>query len=164
MKPELTHERLLELLSYDPETGLFRWLVARGGTAKAGSIAGSPTMNGYVNISIDGRLYRAHRLAFLYMLGRWPDPEADHRDLNRANNRWTNLREATSAQNQANVSAHRDNKLGIKGVVQQSSGKYRAQINVGGRQIYLGTWDRSEIASFFYEAAALAFFGEFARI
>jgi hypothetical protein len=162
MAIELTQARLLELLSYDAETGIFRWLVYRGGSRpKAGSIAGRLSDKGYVIIGIDDREYRAHRLAFLYMVGRWPVPEGDHRDLNRANNIWSNLREATRSQNMANTSWH-DNRVGFKGVY-ASGDKYAARIQFSGKATYLGTFDTAEFAGFIYAAAAQAIFGEFAR-
>jgi hypothetical protein len=97
----LNHRQLLVLFSYDPDTGLFTRLVTTGSRSQAGEIAGSKDSQGYWQISINHRVHRAHRLAWLYMMGEWPDAEIDHRDLNRSNNRWSNLRPATRAQNEA---------------------------------------------------------------
>lgn len=98
----ITQTRLKELLNYDPITGIFTWKISRGGR-NPGSIAGSrDTLRDYITIQIDGTLYRAHRLAFLYMLGRLPEDQVDHIDRCRYNNAWNNLRECTQAENQLN--------------------------------------------------------------
>jgi hypothetical protein len=160
-KPDLTHERLCELLFYDPTTGLWTWIVSRS-TRKAGSTAGT-LANGYIMIRIDGSKYSGHRLAFLWMTGTWPENDVDHRNLCKADNRWSNIREATESENAANIGAHRDNRLGVKGVDRLPGGKYRAVIKVAARQFYLGTWGSAEMASWMYGVAAHALFGEFAR-
>ena len=80
---DLIAERLRELLSYEPETGVFRWRVSRG-PAVAGSVAGSLTTYGYIKIKVDGRFYRAHRLAWIYVHGVWPSKDLDHKDENKA--------------------------------------------------------------------------------
>src|SRR5262245_57095359 len=95
----VTRERLLELLEYDPETALLTWKQDRGGKAKTGIVAGRLAANGYIDITIDSRRYKAHRLAWLYVHGEWPPEEIDHRDLDKANNRLANLRPASHQQN-----------------------------------------------------------------
>jgi hypothetical protein len=79
-KPELTAERLRELLTYDPETGLFVWRVNRRGNPRAGDVAGSYDGQGYLRKSIDDRDYRAHSLAWLHTKGEWPPIGIDHID------------------------------------------------------------------------------------
>src|ERR1700719_1662744 len=103
-------DRLRELLSYDPETGVFRWLVRKRQNVKAGDVAGSFDGCGYCKISIDRRAYKAHRLAWLYMTGEWPPAEIDHINMNRADNRFANLRLATRHQNMANQRLYANNK------------------------------------------------------
>src|SRR5579863_2482235 len=99
----LTQERLKELLHYDPDTGLFTRLVTVAAFgAQKGKIAGNVDKKfGYCLIRIDGRGYLAHRLAFLYMTDSIPE-EVDHRDLNRSNNKWINLRAARHVDNMRN--------------------------------------------------------------
>jgi hypothetical protein len=97
----LTQERLKELLDYSPETGEFRWQASRGGV-RAGDLAGCADRLGYLRITIDGRRHSAARLAFLWMVGAFPVDEVDHRNQVKSDNRWSNLRNATRAQNQAN--------------------------------------------------------------
>lgn len=161
----LTAERLREVLSYDPLTGLFTWLVSRG-KAKAGNAAGVLTDSGYVVIGVDSVRYYAHRLAWLYMKGEWPAGDLDHDNVRSDDNRWDNLRPATESQNGANRRVQRNNKLGVKGVCVHKVRKdriYGAHIEVGGRSIYLGYFDTSEGAHAAYALAALKHFGDFAR-
>jgi hypothetical protein len=94
----LTVERLRELLTYDPETGELRWRVTRRRAAK-GSLAGTLNRNGYRNIEVEQRCYKAHRLAWLYVTGEWPKETIDHINCKRDDNRWANLRQATTAEN-----------------------------------------------------------------
>lgn len=157
----ITEGRLKEVLSYDPDTGLFVWLVTRRGL-KAGSIAGGLRPDGYVRICVDGRLYYAHRLAFLFMEGRWPAHVIDHANGNPSDNRWANLRAATQSQNLANAAKqdlHR-----YKGTsFQKEKGKWRATIQVNRKQRSLGLFDSELEAHKAYCDAAELYFGEFAR-
>jgi hypothetical protein len=112
----LTVERLKELLHYDPETGVFTRKLLRG-AKRAGAIAGSANWKGYICIHINGRNYRAHRLAWLYVTGNWPYAQIDHVDRDKANNKFANLREATNKQNHENLDRRRkDNTSGHRGV------------------------------------------------
>jgi hypothetical protein len=127
-----------------------------------GDRAGSLYSNGYRNITIDGKRYGEHRLAFLYMTGKWPAKLVDHRDLNPSNNGWDNLRSANWSQNNANK--HTRNRLGAKGVKQHAtSGRFEASIRIAGKRRYLGTFDTVAEAAAAYATAANDAFGEFAR-
>jgi hypothetical protein len=159
----LTQNRLKELLEYNPKTGIFIWRVNRGRTAKIGTQAGTPTEKGYLAIEIDGRTYRAHRLAWLYMTGRWPASEIDHKNGIRNANWFDNLREATHGNNCYNRGSNRNNTSGFKGVVLHGSGKWQATIRVDRRRIHLGSFPTPEAASAVYEAKAAELFGEFKR-
>lgn len=137
----LTHIRLLELLSYDPYSGLFKWRIHRKNSTPVGSISGSPTCKGYVGITVDGKQLVAHRLAWFYINGEWPSGQIDHINGIKADNRISNLRVVTNSVNQQNKkSARADNKTGILGVHLHYSGKYQAKINIGGRQRSLGMY------------------------
>ncbi|UYE95850.1 hypothetical protein KNLIENLN_00037 [Sinorhizobium phage NV1.1.1] len=156
----LTQQRLKELLHYDPETGKFTRLVARRGIAKEGAVAGSLHSKGYIRITIGDNEYLAHRLAFLYMTGNWPEFQVDHKDLDKVNNAWDNIRESTSTQNNANKAGR--GQTGFKGVT-KSRGNFRAMISINGKQCHLGTRSTPEEAHALYAKAANDVFGEFSR-
>jgi len=157
----ITADRVREVLRYDANTGVFTWLVSVG-CVKVGDIAGSGDGDGYVAIMIDGRHYKAHRLAWLYVTGELPSLQIDHANGTRDDNRWANLREATQSQNLANSSRRSDNTSGFKGVGQRR-GRWRAQIRKDGRRIHLGTFSTPEAAHAAYLKAANDHHGEFAR-
>lgn len=142
---QLTQDLLKSLLNYDPDTGVFTWLVQRRGTAKAGTTAGSINGCGYIHIRVNIKMYPAHRLAWLYVYGVWPSKGLDHINRVRTDNRIANLREATDGENKQNCSLHRNNSSGIKGVG-RNQGKWRARISVDDRQIYLGRYTTIEDA------------------
>jgi hypothetical protein len=164
-RSKLTAERLRELLRYDAETGVWTARTsAHKGRWKAGRIAGAVLNTGYRYINVDGQLYLSSRLAFLYMTGEWPAEEVDHKDTDRSNDRWLNLRPATHAENMRNASISRNNKSGLKGVwLDKQPGRWVAYIMVSGRQRYLGSFTTKEATHAAYCAAAREYFGEFAR-
>ena len=138
---QLTAARLRELLSYDPNTGIFCWQVSRG-SGKRGLRAGRKNDEGYIEISIDSRFYKAHRLAWLYVHGCWPAEQMDHRNGVRTDNRIANLREATHAENQQNKAIHRNNTSGHPGVYwNKQSRKWQVQMRNAGRFLHLGYFD-----------------------
>jgi hypothetical protein len=153
----IPHNDLTRLLHYDPESGIWK-RISNG--RRIGSVDG--TRSGYVIISLFGKCYRAHRLAWFYMTGRWPR-QIDHRDRVRSNNKRTNLREASQSQNNAN--SIRPNKSGYKGVTWcRSSKKWRAVIKINKKNKILGYKTTPEAAHALYCAAAKEHFGEFARV
>lgn len=157
----ITQARLRELLHYDPNTGVFTRLVAKG-TAKVGDVAGGIRKDGYINISVDGSPYLAHRLAWLYVHGVWPPAHTDHIDLDRQNNRIANLREATSSQNIANTRRRQRNTSGVKGVYwSRIRRKWIAQIGYQKRVLNLGGFDNIEEARRARVAAEIRLFGDF---
>jgi hypothetical protein len=163
-KTELTQERLKELLSYDPETGVFRWLVKPSAQVGAGDVAGSTRLNGYRCIKIDRHGYQAHRLAWLYVYGIWPTDQLDHKFGVRADNRIAELREATRVENGRNRKMHRNNSSGFRGVSwNKFKRKWCAQIRLPGRIIYRGQFNTAKEASDSYEAKAKELFGDFRR-
>jgi HNH endonuclease/AP2 domain len=163
----LTAKRLRELFHYNPETGEFTRLarndvrpcwISRYVGKPVGTISG----HGYWTINIDKQLHRSHRLAWLYMYGKWPNGHLDHKDNNRLNNRIDNLRLASDSQNRANAKTRSDSKSGIKGV-RLKGGKWTARIRIKGNETYLGSFDTSKAAHAAYFQAAKKTFGEFAR-
>lgn len=150
----LTQSRLNELLHYDPDTGVFTWLAAVARSVKIGDVAGWAEDDGYLRISVGGKQYLAHRLAFLYMTGDWPKDQVDHRNGIRDDNRWDNLREATHAENGQNVALSRRNKSGFIGVCwNRQKGKWVAGIRIAGRLKHLGYFTSPEAAHVAYLAA-----------
>lgn len=140
---KLTQARLKDLLYYDPELGWFMWTAG----SRAGRAAGSFNKRlGYVVIGVDGADYYAHRLAFLYVLGAWPPREADHRDRNKTNNRWRNLRPATRKQNKENSPLQKNNTSGRRGVYQAGK-KWVAKIKHHRVSVHLGTFDSKQGAT-----------------
>lgn len=168
-----TAARARELFVYDPETGDIRWRLdrfcGRNGKgykrASAGDIAGSidPTV-GYRRLHFDGQRYWAHRVIWLMQTGEWPAAEVDHRDNDRLNNRWKNLRQATHAQNVRNTKRRRSSRSGFKGVYWTAQKQcWTAVLTVNGRRKHLGFFDAPREAHDAYVAAANHHFGEFAN-
>ena len=162
----LKADRLRALLRYDPDTGRWTWLVNHGrwGRIPAGIGTGTTNTHGYRVIRVDGRNYLCHRLAFLYMTGEWPREEVDHRDMDRSNDRWVNLREATKSENSMNRSVQANTKSRRKGVQwMEANKKWRAYIREDRKFRHLGLFNTIDEASTAYAEAANRLHGEFAR-
>ena len=158
-----SQERLKEVLNYNPKTGDFTWIKKLSRKTKLGSIAGS--LDGsYLAIRIDKKKYKVSRLAWLYMTGEDPGSSiVEHKDQNKTNNAWTNLRLANSSQNNANINMFKHNTSGYKGVSQSKNNpKYQAKIQYNKKCIYIGSYDTAEEASEAYKVKAVELFGEFA--
>jgi hypothetical protein len=112
----LTQKDLQNIIHYSPETGIFTWARPRKGIAVTDKV-GTLKPSGYIVILVKAKLYRAHRLAWLYMTGNWPENEIDHINGDRSDNRFCNLREATKAQNNWNRKIRKDSKTGVKNVL-----------------------------------------------
>jgi len=158
----LTQQELKELLHYDPTTGVFTWKTSFANHIREGRTAGSLRQTGYIAVKIFGHEYGAHRLAWVYTYGDWPENQIDHIDGVRHNNRIVNLRQATHTQNAHNSKKRRGVKCGLKGAFPYR-GKFRAKICVKGKNIYLGDYNTEEEAHAAYMAAAKEEFGAFAR-
>lgn len=154
---------LKERVDYDPSTGVFTW--RKSGHGKfAGDVAGKKNQKGRRQISFDGRLYCANRLAFLWMTGRSPKHLIDHKDIDPTNDRWDNLRESTHSQNLANMRLSPRNTTGFKGVsFHKRQKKYCAHIRHNNLLIHLGSFDSPEQAHEAYKVKAEEIFGAFAR-
>ena len=160
LKP-FTRSYLEQFLRYDPETGLLTWVSAGAHRRRE---AGWVTEKGYLRVTLHGTHYRATHLIWLLMTGEWPTAQVDHIDNNKTNNRWENLREATNSQNNMNKGVRSDNTSGYKGVYWDSwKHKWRAEIYVNRKKIYLGAYIEIEDAIKAYEEAALKHHGEFRK-
>lgn len=157
----LTQKLLKDLLHYDPEVGKFTWVNPRAKAVKTGDVAGSQTKEGYVNIKLGKFSFKAHRLAVFYMTGYWPK-SGDHRNGVRWDNRWSNIRPSTHAENCRNKIVR--NSTGFSGVSREKRWGlgYRARItHPSGRREYLGSFKSAEEASAAVEVARASCHGEF---
>jgi hypothetical protein len=144
---DLTQARLRELLNYDPETGVFTWRVPRG-PSKAGQVAGSFDRLNYVCIHVDGKQYKAHRLAWLYVHGDWPAFTIDHINRDASDNRIANLRDVTHSINMRNTGVRRDSTCGLRGVAPVvNSTKWRAYYYADGKQVNIGCFETAQEAA-----------------
>lgn len=164
-KPILTQEYLKECLNYDLETGVFTWKTRprhHFKTDKAMKMwhsrdyVKSPGClkedSGYVVIGLNYHIFRAHRLAWLYMTGTFPQHQIDHINHIRSDNRWENLRLADNAENHKNMSMNRDNRSGINGVsLHKQTGKWEAYISFNNQRIHLGRYENIECAAMIRE-------------
>lgn len=158
-----SQQRLKELLNYDPKTGDFVWKVNRGRGIRAGDKAGYISFYGYRLISIDGKQYKAHRLAFLYVLGSFPDKEVDHIDHQPDNNAWDNLRPATRSQNNLNRHSYVNKSSGIKGVSWHKAGhKWQVRVQIKRNVLCIGLFEDIELAQLVAEEAREKYHGKFA--
>lgn len=145
-------------LRYERESG--RFFSVRTGK----EITGSRNTDGYIQICVQRRHYMASRLAWLYVTGKWPEKEIDHRNRVRDDNRFDNLREASRSRNVMNSRKRSDNTSGAKGVTWSAQhSKWRARCTVDQRVHDLGLHSTIDEASAAYRAFARVHHGEFAR-
>ena len=141
----LTYERLKEALSYNPVTGIFRWKISSSNCAKVGAVAGGQNPRGYWDVTLDGTLHKAHRLAWFYMKGKWPSKQIDHINGVSHDNRIENLRDVSNRKNQQNQYKHRRGALVGANYMKHMS-KWRARITIDGERVYLGYFDTEKKA------------------
>ncbi len=159
----LTQERLKNLLSYDPNTGIFIWRETRNQLSRRGSTAGTTKDDGYIHIKIDGQKYFAHRLVFLYETGEFPPNQVDHINHKNADNRRENLRLCTQSQNQGNSIVRSSSNSGYKGVSwYKDYNKWMAHIQRNNKRTTLGYFNCKHEAAKEYNKRAEEFWGEFA--
>lgn len=151
----LTPERLREMLDYNQETGVFTWRVRSAHRVHVGDVAGC-ICGKYASVHLLGKRYWAHRLAWLYVYGRWPTAQIDHINGNRTDNRISNLRDVSRVVNCQNQRlAHKNNRSsGLLGASRDEDGKkWKAQIRFGGKRLHLGSYDTAEAAHAAYISA-----------
>lgn len=159
-------DELKKRFRYDPETGYFYHLLradGRSNAAFAGRRAGRIVSNGYAQLKFLGKDFSAHRSAWAMHYGVWPLGTIDHIDGDRANNKISNLREATQSQNNANMGKRAGTSSRFKGVTRHPSGKWLAQIKSPDGKRYLGYFTSEDAAASAYISAAKKYFGSFAR-
>lgn len=156
----LSQSELKEILHYNPNTGIFTWLKTVNGRATKGSIAGN-SGNGYVRISYNKNRYWAHKLAFLYMEGHYPDSEVDHINRIKTDNSWNNLRIANVNENSQNKVLNVEKTSKFRGVRKVNS-KWRSNIKCNGVEYHLGYFNTEIEAAIAYDKKALELHKEFA--
>jgi hypothetical protein len=146
----ITQNELKQLMDYNPETGVFNWLVNRGGPAKAGTVAGRLNSDGHRQISVNNKRYMAHRLAWLYTYGEFPECQIDHKNGEPDDNSMENLRltprnQKDNTQNRKKASTNSTGYIGVT----KNAWNFVAQIQINGKKVYLGSFKTKELA---YEA------------
>lgn len=158
----ITQDYLKSILIYDPISGDLTWIKPSTRRLKVGDVAGWREPNRYTRINIKGKLYYAHRLAFLYMTGRWSENDIDHINGKKSDNAWVNLREATRSQNFYNRGISSNNTTGVKGVSwDKAREKFAAKISVDGKLKNIGRFDNIEDAKTAYQGYAKKIHGEY---
>ena len=142
----LTQARLRELLDYDPKTGGFTWRMRRNQLALEGGKAGTHDSHGHVQICVDGTLYLAHRLVWMYVYGLWPNLDVDHINGIKYDNRIENLRDVSTSMNcQNELKARSNSQTKLLGTHQVRYG-FIAQISVNGKKRHIGLFKTAEEA------------------
>lgn len=150
----ITQAELKHFLKYDPDTGLFTWNTSHNTKLKVGAIAGGLDGEGYHRVMLNGKHYKGHRLAWLYVHGVMPDCEIDHINRNPSDNRIDNLRLADRHLNTQNCGIRKDSTSGFAGVsFYKPTGKWKAQISVNKQKRHLGYFDTPEEAHRVYVEA-----------
>lgn len=149
----IEHERLLDLVNYDPTTGVFSRLIKTSSRSLSGDIFGSHC-RGYLTGMLDGKTYRLHRLAWFYINKTWPQFGIDHINGIKSDNRIENLREATQAENGQNMRISERNTSGYLGVSYFSARcLWKATITINRAVKHLGYFPSPELAFMAYSNA-----------
>lgn len=153
----LTQNELKNILHYSPEYGIFTWIACKNRSDLVGKITGCPNDEGYLIITVRRRSYLAHRLAWLYMTGKFPAKDIDHKDGRPSNNKFSNLREATKSVNLQNQRRPQiNNRSGFLGVYKEGK-SYIAKIMYNKKIHYLGAHKTPELAHQAYLTAKRRF-------
>ncbi len=160
-KEDLTQEYLKSILYYNEDTGNFTWLDTKNARQRGcvGWFAGGKASD-YIRIGVNGKSHMAHRLAWLYVTGSWPEDEIDHINNVGEDNRFSNLRCCSHAENMRNFKTYSNNLLGVKGVRKRGN-RYEARIQVEGKPSFLGSFKTIEEAEQVIRLAREEHHGEF---
>jgi hypothetical protein len=156
---DLTQARLKELVSYDPDTGVFIWIKKANRNILIGSVAGSVNSQGYWRIQIDQKSYRAHKLAWLYIFGEFPNGILDHKNRDKLDNRISNLRSVSSSINNQNCKIRKNNTSGSAGVhLDKSRQKWVSYVKIDSKHKHIGYFNTIEEAIAARKAAEKKFY------
>lgn len=159
----ITLERLHAVARLDADQGRF-FATCQRGPLVVGDMMGRERKDGYRTVCIDGVDYLEHRLVWFWTHEEWPKGDVDHREGYPNENRPGDIRDSTRSQNLANSKRPKHNTSGFKGVAWHSKAKrWRAEISVNRKRIYLGLFDNPVEAHAAYCIAADQHHGEFAR-
>lgn len=137
----MTFAKVRETFDYSPVSGELFWRVRKKGSKGLGNLAGYTAPDGYCYVVVDGIRYMLHTLVYLWCEGYYPESFIDHIDRNPSNNRIENLRPVNQQCNLRNASPRTDNTSGVKGVSwDKRCEKWRAEMFIGGKYVYLGRY------------------------
>ena len=143
---KIAHERLLELLDYDPETGHLKWKTGtHSKRIKKGTRAGFKRKSGYRGITLLGKSYLEHHVIWFHQTGEWPK-EIDHNNHIKDDNSWANLNEVTHEMNSRNMKQLKNTVTGVQGIqYNRESDTYVAHITVKGRKVFQKTYAAKDV-------------------
>lgn len=148
---QLNHEYLLKILDYDELSGIFKWKTKISKCIHVGDVAGNINkISNYIQIRINKQIFLAHRLAWFYVTGKWPENGVDHKDAIRSHNWISNLRDCTSQINNQNrqrciqTQTFHSNIPGVHFRAERK--KWRVLLTINNKVIYFGHYKRQEDA------------------
>ena len=167
-RKDLSAKYVRSIFNYDKKTGRLVWKERNNvsphiNSRDQGKLAGWIEPKGYRAIEINSRAYKSHRIARLYVTGKWPKDQIDHINGVKADNSWKNLREATNKQNCRNQGPRKNNVSGYKGVNwRKRNQKWVALISDYPKRVHLGFFKTAKEAHEAYERAIKKVYGKFA--
>jgi hypothetical protein len=148
---DLTAKEVSDTVSYDPFTGVFRWLRTHSRYV-AGNVAGRKAAKGYRGITLNGAPVLCHRLAWFMMTGVWPPEDVDHENGDRSDNRFSNLRPGSRGFNMQNLRrAHVDTASQLLGAYfDKRRGTWYSSIAKEGSTLHMGPFQDAKAANAAY--------------
>lgn len=155
---DLTQSDVRAVFDYDESNG---WLIRKkdeNGRPYNKPAGITPICSGYGRLRVNGKMYLAHRIIWLWYYGSWPIFEINHIDRDRMNNRISNLEDVRRVQNQHNKGEYKNNTTGYKGVSwSKRDNKFYAQIKNNAKTFFLGYFNTPEEAHYAYKLAKIQY-------